>query len=101
MNFSLWLEINYPKMSKNSADTYQLIQKAKKNKRSIIIVTLLLVYVVTLYIASMLSAYVGAEFARGTSGLIIYITAFVFGSLFFVFFKNILIKKEIEKLLNT
>jgi len=99
MTFTSWLKRKYPELSKNSAESYALIKNAKSNKKPLIIASFILVYLIFFYTASILSSYFGAEFAKGTLGITIYIVAFVLGSFIFLSISNFLVKKEIEKLL--
>jgi len=101
MSFSSWLKKNHPESSKNSAETYQLIQKAKKNKRPLTITAIVLVYLPTYYIASMLSSFFGAELSKGATGFTIFVIAFLFGSIVFSFINNMLIKNELSNLLKS
>lgn len=99
MTFTTWLKRKYPELSKNSAESYALIKRAKSNKRPLIVASSILVYLIVFYTASILSSYFGAEFTKGTLGITIYIIAFVLGSFLFSSVSNFLVKREIEKLL--
>ena len=99
MSFSSWLKDKYPDSSKNSAETYQLIQKAKNAARPLTIAVIVLVYLPTYYITSMLSSFFGYELAKGNVGLAIFFVAFVFGSIIFSLINKVLIKNELAKLL--
>ena len=99
MTFTSWLKRIYPELSKNSAESYTLIKRAKSNKKPLIVASFILVYLIAFYTASILSRYFGAEFANGTLGITIYIISFVLGSVLFLSIRNFLVKREIEKLL--
>jgi len=43
MSFSRWLEDNYPERVRNSAESYQLIKKAKRNTRFLSVIAIFLV----------------------------------------------------------
>ncbi len=99
MTLTSWLKKKYPESSKNSAEIYAIIRKAKDNKKLSTFAALICVYLVTFYSAKIISLQFGEELAKGTVGTAIYIAGFIFGSLIFLLIRNFLVKKEIEKLL--
>lgn len=101
MSFSKWLEDNYPDRVRDSAESYQLIKKAKRNTRFLSVIAIFLVCFPTYYICSIVSSNLGFEFAQGVGGFLVFLLGFVFSSFAFLLVNNHLIKKELSKLVRS